>query len=155
MIICKEFVKGLALQYPCKNKVLPTFHVVMLSSLGIKAADFADLCSQQPGAELAKEIGFNPKQATHLLAPMSRKQSHSSNLPPTEKPDSSCTYVCIECTYPVKTLYTRFASADDRKLGRGFQLTQCPRCKRFADKYVEHDFVVLFIDLVLIKPQVS
>lgn len=34
------------------------------------------------------------------------------------------------------------------------RLTQCPRCKRFADKYVEHDFVVLFIDLVLIKPQV-
>ena len=32
---------------------------------------------------------------------------------------------------------------------------QCPRCKRFADKYVEHDFVVLFIDLVLVKPQVS
>jgi hypothetical protein len=34
------------------------------------------------------------------------------------------------------------------------RLTQCPRCKRFADKYVEHDNVVLFIDLVLIKPQV-
>ena len=34
------------------------------------------------------------------------------------------------------------------------RLTQCPRCKRFADKYVEHDFVVLFIDLVLVKPQV-
>ena len=33
-------------------------------------------------------------------------------------------------------------------------MTQCPRCHRFADKYVEHDFVVLFIDLVLIKPQV-
>ena len=35
------------------------------------------------------------------------------------------------------------------------RLTQCPRCQRFADKYVEYDFVVLFIDLVLIKPQVS
>ena len=35
------------------------------------------------------------------------------------------------------------------------RLTQCPRCKRFADKYVEHDFVVLFIDLVLVKPQAS
>ena len=42
--------------------------------------------------------------------------------------------------------------------GRGggdVRLTQCPRCKRFADKYVEHDFVVLFIDLVLVKPQVG
>jgi hypothetical protein len=35
------------------------------------------------------------------------------------------------------------------------RLTQCPRCQRFADKYVEYDFVVIFIDLVLIKPQVS
>ena len=38
--------------------------------------------------------------------------------------------------------------------GRDVRLTQCPRCKRFADKYVEHDYVVLFIDLVLVKPQV-
>ena len=39
--------------------------------------------------------------------------------------------------------------------GTDVRLTQCPRCKRFADKYVEHDFVVLFIDLVLVKPQVN
>ncbi|KAF1987420.1 ARV1-like protein [Aulographum hederae CBS 113979] len=57
--------------------------------------------------------------------------------------------ICIECRYPVKSLYTTYSNSDDR-----VRLTQCPRCKRFADKYVEHDFVVLFIDLVLIKPQV-
>lgn len=62
--------------------------------------------------------------------------------------------ICIECRYPVKTRYTTYSKADDRSLGKGVRLTQCPRCKRFADKYVEHDFVVLFIDLVLIKPQV-
>ena len=39
-------------------------------------------------------------------------------------------------------------------VGGDVRLTQCPRCKKFADKYVEHDFVVLFIDLVLVKPQV-
>ncbi|KAL9019701.1 MAG: hypothetical protein Q9185_003039 [Variospora sp. 1 TL-2023] len=39
-------------------------------------------------------------------------------------------------------------------IGGDVRLTQCPRCKRFADKYVEHDYVVLFIDLVLVKPQV-
>ncbi|MCJ1297495.1 sterol homeostasis protein [Hypocenomyce scalaris] len=39
-------------------------------------------------------------------------------------------------------------------VGGDVRLTQCPRCKRFADKYVEHDFVVLFCDLVLVKPQV-
>ncbi|OXV08811.1 hypothetical protein Egran_03429 [Elaphomyces granulatus] len=62
--------------------------------------------------------------------------------------------ICIECSYPVSHLYTSYSKADDRSLGKGVRLTQCPRCKRFADKYVEHDYVVLFIDLVLIKPQV-
>ena len=63
--------------------------------------------------------------------------------------------ICITCSTPVKELYTVYSKADDRTLGKGVRLTQCPNCKRFADKYVEHDFVVLFIDLVLIKPQVS
>lgn len=63
--------------------------------------------------------------------------------------------VCIECSYPVSHLYSTYSRADDRALGKGVRLTQCPRCQRFADKYVEYDFVVLFIDLVLIKPQVS
>ncbi|KAK2759522.1 sterol homeostasis protein [Arachnomyces sp. PD_36] len=59
--------------------------------------------------------------------------------------------ICIECSYPVSHLYTSHSNAD---VAEGVRLTQCPRCKRFADKYVEHDFVVLFIDLVLIKRQV-
>lgn len=62
--------------------------------------------------------------------------------------------ICITCSTPVKNLYTTYSKADDRSLGKGVRLTQCPNCKRFADKYVEHDYVVLFIDLVLIKPQV-
>ncbi|KAJ5081790.1 Arv1 protein [Penicillium alfredii] len=62
--------------------------------------------------------------------------------------------ICIECSYPVSHLYSAYSRADDRSLGKGVRLTQCPRCQRFADKYVEYDFVVLFIDLVLIKPQV-
>ncbi|KAH7120940.1 Arv1-like family-domain-containing protein [Dendryphion nanum] len=62
--------------------------------------------------------------------------------------------ICIECRAPVKSRYTEYSKADDRSLGKGVRLTQCSHCKRFADKYVEHDFVVLFIDLVLIKPQV-
>ena len=62
--------------------------------------------------------------------------------------------MCINCSHSVPHLYTVYSKADDRTLGKGVRLTQCPNCKRFADKYVEHDFVVLFIDLVLIKPQV-
>ncbi len=92
--------------------------------------------------------------------------------------------ICIECRYPVPQLYhvshgskkaasTAAAAASSTgidgggsglggeakrskaSVGGDVRLTQCPRCKRFADKYVEHDFVVLFIDLVLVKPQVS
>lgn len=63
--------------------------------------------------------------------------------------------ICIECGFKLNNLYTTYSKADDRTLGKGVRLTQCPRCKRFADKYVEHDFVVIFIDLILIKPQVS
>ncbi|KAI9736082.1 MAG: sterol homeostasis protein [Claussenomyces sp. TS43310] len=63
--------------------------------------------------------------------------------------------ICIECRYPVKALYTEYsAGADDKSSGHGVRLTVCKNCGRFCDKYVEHDFVVLFIDLVLIKPQV-
>ncbi|KAJ5758671.1 hypothetical protein N7520_005827 [Penicillium odoratum] len=61
--------------------------------------------------------------------------------------------ICIECSYPVSHLYSAYSRADDRSQGKGVRLTQCPRCQRFADKYVEYDFVVIFIDLVLIKPQ--
>ncbi|KAG2218699.1 hypothetical protein INT45_003966 [Circinella minor] len=28
------------------------------------------------------------------------------------------------------------------------------KCNRFADKYIEHDFVIIFIDMLLLKPQV-
>ncbi|KAL5119141.1 hypothetical protein ACEQ8H_002848 [Pleosporales sp. CAS-2024a] len=62
--------------------------------------------------------------------------------------------ICIHCRHPIPVLYTTYSKADDRALGKGVRLTQCPSCKEFADKYVEHDFVVLFIDLVLIKGEV-
>ncbi|KAI1337435.1 Arv1-like family protein [Xylariaceae sp. FL0016] len=62
--------------------------------------------------------------------------------------------ICIECRHPVKTLWTQYSGAGDPSSGHNIRLTVCRNCGRFCDKYVEHDFVVLFIDLVLIKPQV-
>ncbi|KAH8198891.1 hypothetical protein TruAng_006944 [Truncatella angustata] len=61
--------------------------------------------------------------------------------------------ICIECRHPVKTLWTQYSGAGDPSSGHNIRLTVCKNCGRFCDKYVEHDFVVLFIDLVLIKPQ--
>ncbi len=62
--------------------------------------------------------------------------------------------ICIECQYPVKTLWTEYSGAGDKSSGHNIRLTVCRNCGQFCDKYVEHDFVVIFIDLVLIKPQV-
>ncbi|TDZ74999.1 Protein arv1 [Colletotrichum sidae] len=62
--------------------------------------------------------------------------------------------ICIECRHPVRTLWTKYSNADDKSSGHNIRLTVCRNCGHFCDKYVEHDFVVLFIDLVLIKPQV-
>lgn len=62
--------------------------------------------------------------------------------------------ICIECRHPVKTLWREGAGDKAGGHGHNIRLTVCKNCGRFCDKYVEHDFVVLFIDLVLIKPQV-
>ncbi|KAF3767365.1 hypothetical protein M406DRAFT_41547 [Cryphonectria parasitica EP155] len=62
--------------------------------------------------------------------------------------------ICIECRHPVKTLWTKYSGAGDKSSGHNIRLTVCKNCGRFCDKYVEHDYIVLFIDLVLIKPQV-
>lgn len=62
--------------------------------------------------------------------------------------------ICIECRYPVRTLWTQYSGAGDKASGHNIRLTVCKNCGCFCDKYVEHDFVVMFIDLVLIKPQV-
>ncbi|CAI2174547.1 14427_t:CDS:2 [Funneliformis geosporum] len=54
---------------------------------------------------------------------------------------------CVECGAPVTNLYTEYSKGNIR-------LTHCEKCKKFADKYVEHDFVIIFIDMLLHKPQV-
>lgn len=64
---------------------------------------------------------------------------------PTESPQGR--QICIECGHPVASLYTEYGIGHIR-------LTQCEHCKSFADKYVEHDVVIVFIDMLLHKPQV-
>ncbi|ODV89177.1 hypothetical protein CANCADRAFT_58172 [Tortispora caseinolytica NRRL Y-17796] len=55
--------------------------------------------------------------------------------------------ICIECAHPVSSLFTQYSSTNIR-------LTPCPNCKKFADKYIEFDGVIILIDLLLLKPQV-
>ncbi|WBW73233.1 Arv1-like family protein Arv1 [Schizosaccharomyces osmophilus] len=56
---------------------------------------------------------------------------------------------CVECNATVDSLYTDY--------GRGtsnIRVAQCRNCKQFADKYIELDFVLISIDVILMKPQV-
>ncbi|KAI8987916.1 Arv1-like family-domain-containing protein [Mycotypha africana] len=54
---------------------------------------------------------------------------------------------CVECGASVANLYTQYSKDNIR-------LTTCDNCNQFADKYIEHDFVIIFIDMLLHKPQV-
>jgi len=59
--------------------------------------------------------------------------------------------ICIECGRPVNDVYKEFG-----KSGSGnIRLTRCnhPNCQQIADKYVEYDFIIVFLDLFLHKAQ--
>lgn len=55
--------------------------------------------------------------------------------------------ICVECTNPnIKLLFTEFKS-------KYIQMSVCPECGKLADKYIEFDYVILFLDVLLLKPQ--
>lgn len=55
--------------------------------------------------------------------------------------------ICIECGYSgIDCLYSRYKS-------EYIKLTVCPKCNRIADKYIEYDSVILFLDILLLKKQ--
>ncbi|KAG9101052.1 hypothetical protein FS749_010689 [Ceratobasidium sp. UAMH 11750] len=56
--------------------------------------------------------------------------------------------ICTQCTHPVPYLYTVYQSVNN------LRLEQCPECLAFADPYVEHDPLTLFLDLILLKREV-
>ncbi|EGW31596.1 uncharacterized protein SPAPADRAFT_56416 [Spathaspora passalidarum NRRL Y-27907] len=55
--------------------------------------------------------------------------------------------ICIECGNPdIKCLFSRYKS-------EYIKLTVCPYCGQIADKYIEYDSVILFLDILLLKKQ--
>lgn len=55
--------------------------------------------------------------------------------------------ICVECTNPdIDRLYFKYKS-------EYIKLTICSKCGRVADKYIEYDNVILFLDILLLKPQ--
>ncbi|KZV61648.1 Arv1-domain-containing protein [Peniophora sp. CONT] len=53
--------------------------------------------------------------------------------------------LCVSCAQPVPHLYTVYQSANN------VRLEQCPACHSFADPYVEHDNLIVLLDLILLK----
>lgn len=54
-------------------------------------------------------------------------------------------YICIHCGSFLPALYEQYG-------GGHIRLSLCQYCNNVADKYIEYDNVLLFIDLILIKP---
>ncbi|CAF9931738.1 sterol homeostasis protein [Imshaugia aleurites] len=96
-----------------------------------------------PVSQLYHVLHSRNHKATAPPVPNPTHNKSTSNLASPQKPVSN-----VPKAPEAQTKTTNTGGGGD------VRLTQCPRCKRFADKYVEHDFVVLFIDLVLVKPQV-
>ncbi|KAN0107515.1 Arv1 domain containing protein [Russula decolorans] len=56
--------------------------------------------------------------------------------------------LCTNCAQAVSYLYTVYHSVNN------VRLEQCPSCRAPADPYVEHDALVIVLDLILLKPGV-
>lgn len=55
--------------------------------------------------------------------------------------------ICIECGYSnIDCLYYKYKSDY-------IKLSVCPECNKIADKYIEYDSVILFLDILLLKRQ--
>lgn len=54
--------------------------------------------------------------------------------------------ICVNCSEPIESLYTTYQNGH-------IKLTDCKNCGSEADKYIEFDNVLIFIDVLLLKPQ--
>eukprot|EP00257_Ricinus_communis_P014591 XP_015572297.1 protein arv1 homolog isoform X3 [Ricinus communis] len=55
-------------------------------------------------------------------------------------------YRCVECGFGVKSLYVQYSPGNIR-------LMKCENCKAVADEYIECEFMIMLIDLILHKPK--
>lgn len=70
--------------------------------------------------------------------------------------------LCVHCAYPADHLYTTYRTKSNIRLDvcvRREQLPKChadsqPQCDQFLDPLIEHDPLILLLDLILLKPRV-
>jgi lipid intermediate transporter len=54
---------------------------------------------------------------------------------------------CIECAQIVERLF-------EEPVKGNITLTQCPNCRKIADKFIEYEYTLIFLNLILCKVQV-
>ncbi|KAJ2814964.1 sterol homeostasis protein, partial [Coemansia sp. 'formosensis'] len=127
------------------------FPLVIILVLAAVALTFGPQTPQSPlMAESPSVSGRSSPQSPARLPDMLGIADHIGGTKSHQQPAgklATMKQVCIECGFPVASLYTEYGVGHIR-------LTQCEHCKSFADKYVEHDVVIVFIDMLLHKPQV-
>lgn len=55
-------------------------------------------------------------------------------------------FICVECGEPVDALFVQYSESNIR-------LNRCPRCNSIADKYIEFELILVFIDVILHRKQ--
>lgn len=58
--------------------------------------------------------------------------------------------ICVECGKPIQHVMKIFGDVDNHNI----RLTRCRYCRKSADKYVEYEYMLILIDLILHKIQV-
>ncbi|KAL0291742.1 UNVERIFIED_CONTAM: protein ARV 1 [Sesamum calycinum] len=64
----------------------------------------------------------------------------------TSKEQGTTDFRCVQCGFPIKTLYIQYSPGNIR-------LMKCGNCKAVADEYIECEVMILIIDLILHKPK--
>lgn len=54
--------------------------------------------------------------------------------------------ICVHCSTPTQALYVSYGP-------QHLICTKCKECGAFADPYVEHEAIIVIIDLILVKPR--
>ncbi|KAL1544682.1 protein ARV 2-like [Salvia divinorum] len=63
-----------------------------------------------------------------------------------EEESTTTDFRCVQCGFPVKTLYIQYSPGNIR-------LVKCGNCKAVADGYIECEVMILILDLILHKPK--
>ncbi|XP_067643237.1 protein ARV1 [Eurosta solidaginis] len=55
-------------------------------------------------------------------------------------------YICINCGHPIAELYKKYSNT-------AIKTTQCEKCRKVADKYIEFDPIIILVDAMLLSQE--